>query len=123
MDAFCPIRKGKIQEVKNKIFRKLYDTKELKEETVNKLVQSEDLRNVAYDFGLSKKQKGKPHSDSSPTGKGTPKTNAKHSSNLCMREKKIKEAKERSQRGYYNNPEVFSKVAQRLIDLLGHDHN
>ena len=113
MDAFYPIRKEKIQEVKNKISRKLYDTKELKEKTVNKLVQSEDLRNGVYDFSLSKRQKGKPHLDSGPTEKITPKTN------LCVREEKIKEAKEKSQRGYYNNPEVFSRVAQRLIDLFG----
>ena len=113
MNAFYPIRKEKIQEVKNKISRKLYDTKELKEKTVNKLVQSEDLRNGVYDFNLSKRQKAKPHLDSGPTGKRTPKTN------LCVREEKIKKAKEKSQRGYYNNPEVFSRVAQRLIDLLG----
>lgn len=119
MDAFSHIRKGKIQEVKNKIFRKLYDTNELKGETVNKLVQSEDLRNGVYNLSLSKTQKGKPHSDSTTTGKRTPKTNAKHSPNLCMREEKIKEAKEKSRRDYYNNQEVFSKIAQRLIDLFG----
>jgi alanyl-tRNA synthetase len=112
MDAFGSIRKGKIQEVKSKIFRKLYDTKELKEETVNKLVQSEDLRKEVYDFNLAKREKGNSHSEASPTGKGTPKTN------LSVREKKIKEAKEKNQRGYYNNPEVFSKIAQRLIDLF-----
>jgi hypothetical protein len=119
MDAFYPIRKDKIQEVKNRIFRKLYDTKELKEGTVNKLVQSEDLRNVVYDFGSAKTHREKFHSDSSPPGKGTPQRNVKHSSNLSVREEKIKEAREKNQRGYYNNPQVFSKVAQRLIDLFG----
>ncbi|KPK77548.1 MAG: hypothetical protein AMJ89_02210 [candidate division Zixibacteria bacterium SM23_73] len=113
MDAFCPIRKEKIQEVKDKVFCKLYDTKELKEKTVNKLAQSEDLRNLVYDFTLSKREKEKTHSDSSPAGKGTPKRN------LSVREEKIKEVKEKNQRGYYNNREVFTKVAQRLIDLLG----
>jgi len=113
MDAFCPIRKERIQEGKNKVFRKLYDTKELKEKTVNKLVQSEDLRKVVYDFSSAKRQKTKPQSDSSPAGKKTPRTN------LSVREEKIREAKEKSQRGYYNNPEIFSKVAQRLMDMLG----
>ncbi len=119
MDAFHPIRKEKIQEVKNKVLRKLYDTKELKGRTVNKLVQSEDLRNVVCNFGSAKTHREKSHSDSSPTGKGTPKTDVKRSSNLGRREEKIKEAKEKSQRGYYNNPEVSSKVAQKLIDLFG----
>ena len=119
MDVFCPIRKEKIQEAKNNIFRKLYDTKELKEETVSKLVQSEDLRNLVYDFGSAKTHREKSHSDSSPTGKRTPRRNAEHSSNLSVREEKIKEAKEKSQRGYYNNREVSTKVAQRLIDLFG----
>jgi len=113
MDAFHPIRKEKIQEVKNKILHKLYDTKELKGRTVNKLVQSEDLRNVVCNFGSAKTHREKSHSDSSPTGKVTPKRN------LSVREEKIKEVKEKSQKGYYNNPQVFSKVAQRLIDLFG----
>ena len=112
MEAFSPIRKEKIQKAKNKIFRKLYDTKELKEKTVNKLVQSDDLRHVVCDLGSAKTRKEKSHSDSTPTGKGTPKTN------LCIREEKIQKAKEKSRKGYYNNPEVFSKVAQRLIDLF-----
>jgi hypothetical protein len=113
MDAFCPTRKEKIQEVKDKVTHKLYDTNELKQKTVNKLVQSEDLRKVVSDFSLAKRQKVQPHSDSSPTGKESSKTD------LCMRKEKVKEAKEKSQKGYYNNPKVFSKVAQRLIDSLG----
>ncbi|MCK4384938.1 MAG: hypothetical protein KAW52_01615 [candidate division Zixibacteria bacterium] len=113
MDVFSPIRKEKIQAVKNKMFRNLHDTKELKERTVNKLVQSDDLKNVVYDFSSAKTLREKSHSDSSPTGKGTPKRN------LSVRKEKIKEAKEKSQRGYYNNPKVFSKIAQRLIDLFG----
>jgi hypothetical protein len=119
MDAFCPIRRGKIQEVKNKVSRKSYDTKELKERTVNKLVHSEDPRNVVYGFGSTKTHRERSHSDSSPTGKGTPKRNVEHSWNSFVREEKIREVKEKSQRGYYNNREVFSKVAQRLIDLFG----
>jgi hypothetical protein len=113
MDALCRIRKEKVQEVKNKIFRKLYETKELKEKTVNKLVQSEDLRNVVYDFSLSKTQKAKPWSNTSSTAKRTSKGNS------SIREEKIIEAKEKSERGYYNNQEVFSKVAQRVMDLFG----
>lgn len=113
MDALCPMRKERIQEVKNNISRKLYETKELQEKTVSKLVQSEDLRNVVFDFSLAKTQKSRPHSDISSFGKPTPKAN------LPIRKEKIKEAKEKNKRGYYNNQEVFSKVAQRLIDLLG----
>ncbi|MCJ7578442.1 MAG: hypothetical protein MUO91_08335 [candidate division Zixibacteria bacterium] len=113
MDALCPIRKEKVQEVKNKILRKLYETKELKEETVNKLVRSEDLRNMVCNFNLAETHKPKPLSNTSLTGKGTPKAD------LSIREEKIKEAKEKSQKGYYDNQEVFSKVAQRLMDLFG----
>lgn len=113
MDAIHSNRKEKIQEVKTKVLRKLYDTKELREGTVNRMVQSEDLINVDREFSLSKTQKGKQHSDSNPTGKRVPKTD------FSVREKKMKEAKEKYRKGYYNSPEVFSKVAQRLIDLLG----
>ena len=112
MDAFSPIRTTRIEKVRGKIFRKLYDAKELKEETVNKLIQSEDLGSGAPKLDLSKTQKGRCHSDSSPPEKKSPKAN------LNAREKKIKEAKEKRQKGYYNHPEVFSKVAQRLIDLF-----
>ena len=113
MDALCSIRKEKVQEVKNKILRKLYETKELKEETVNKLVQSEDLRNMVCNFNLAHTHKPKPLSNISLTGKGTPKAD------LSIRKDKIKEVKEKSQKGYYDNQEVFSKVAQRLMDLFG----
>lgn len=115
MDMFHPIRKEKIQEVKNKIFRKLYETKELQEKTVNKLVQSEDLRNVIYNLSLAKtkKENAKPRSHLSSTEKRTPRVN------LYTREEKIKEAREKSQNGSYNTQEVFSKVAQRLMDLFG----
>jgi len=113
MDAFCPIRKEKVQEVKNKIFRKLYETKELKEKTVNKLVQSEDLRNVVYDFSLAKTHKAKLSSNTNSTGKGTSKAN------LPIRKEKIKEAKEKSRKGYYDSQEVFLKVAQRIMELFG----
>lgn len=112
MDAFSPIRGTRIEKVKGRIFRKLYDTKELKEETVNKLIRSEDLGSGVSHLSLSKTQRGSCHSDSSPPGKKTPKTD------LSVREKKIQEAKQKRQKGYYNNPEVFSKVAQRLIDLF-----
>lgn len=113
MDALCPIRKEKVQEVKNKILRKLYETKELKEETVNKLVQSEDLRNVVCDFNSAKSHKPNPLSNTSLTGKGTQKAD------LPLREEKIKKAKEKRKKGYYDNQEVFSEVAQRLMDLFG----
>ena len=113
MDAFSPIRKGKIQEVRNKIFGKLYDTKGLREKTANKLVQSGDIRNLAYDFSSAKRQKSKTRSDSSTTGRGKLKID------LDIRTEKVKEAKDKRQRGYYNNPEVFSKIAQRFVDLLG----
>jgi hypothetical protein len=113
MDPFCPIRKEKVQEAKHKIFRNLYETKELKERTVNKLVQSEDLRSVVYDFSLAKTHKTKLSSYANSTGKGTSKAN------LPTREEKIKEAKEKSRKGYYNSQEVFSKVAQRIMELFG----
>ena len=113
MDALYSIRKEKVQEIKNKILCKLYETKELKEETVNKLVQSEDLRNVVCDFNSAKPHKSNPLSNTSLTGKGTPKAE------LSSREEKIKKAKEKRKKGYYDNQEVFSKVAQRLMDLFG----
>jgi hypothetical protein len=113
MKAFCPIRKKRVQEAKNKISRKLYETRELKEKTVNKLVQSEDLRNLVHDFSLTKTQKAKPRSDTRSTGKRTPKAS------LFEREEKIKAAKEKTRKGYYESQEVFLKVAQRLMDLLG----
>lgn len=113
MDASCFIRKEKVQEAKHKILHKLYDTKELKEKTVNKLVQSEDLRNVVHNLSLAKTQKTKPQSAAGLIGKLALKTNS------CTREEKIKEAKERKERGYYDNQEVFAKVAQKLMELLG----
>jgi hypothetical protein len=113
MDALCPIRKEKVQEVKNKILGKLYETKELKEETVNKLVRSEDLRNMICDFNLAKTHKPKSLSNISLVGKGTSRAD------LSIREEKVKEAKEKRKKGYYDNQEVFSKVAQRLLNLFG----
>jgi hypothetical protein len=113
VETLCPIRKEKVQEVKNKILRKLYETKELKEETVNKLVQSEDLRNVVCDLNSVKPHKPNLLSNISLTGKGTPKADS------SLRKEKIKEAKEKRKNGYYNHQEVFSKVAQRLMDLFG----
>jgi len=115
MDAFHPIRKEKIQDAKNKVFRKLYDTKELKEKTVNKLVQSEDLRIVMHDTGVAKtkEQRTKP----CPNSSSAEKPNSK--ANLFIREEKVKEAKEKNKRGYYDNQETFSKIAQRLLDLFG----
>jgi hypothetical protein len=112
MNALSPTGKGRVEEVRSRIFRKLYDTKELKEGTVNKFVQSQDFRNGVSAFSMSKTPEVRGHSDSSRPAKRSPKA----SSNT--REKKIKEAMEKRQRGYYNNPEVFSKVAQRLIDLF-----
>jgi hypothetical protein len=76
---------------------------------VNKLARSEDLQNMVCGSSSGKRL----NPDSSTTGKKTEKIN------LYIREEKIKEAKEKSRRGYYNNPEVFSKIAQRLVDLLG----
>lgn len=119
MNAVFPIRKEKIQEVKNKIFRKLYDTNELKEETVNKLVQSEEFGNIVNNYTLSRGKKEKLHSDYGTTEKVSPKPNVNDSSNSGVRQEKIKEVKEKKRRGYYNSPEVFSKIAQRLIDLFG----
>lgn len=113
MDASRYIRENKVQAAKYKILHKLYDTKELKEKTVNKLVQSEDLRNVVHNLSLAKTQKAKSQSAASLTGKPALKTD------LCVREEKIKEAKERIKRGYYNNQEIFSKVAQKLVESLG----
>lgn len=112
MDAFSPIRKGKIQEIKNKVSRNLYDTKELREGMANRLLQSENLKNIVRELVLSKNQEKKSDSDSNQARKRSRKTNS------CIREKKIKEAKEKNRRGYYNRPEVFSKIAQRLIDSL-----
>jgi hypothetical protein len=112
MDASCYIRKNRVQVAKYKILHKLYDTKELKEKTVNKLVQSDDFRNVVHNLSLAKMQTAKPQSDADLTDKPALKTD------LCVREEKIKEAKEKTKRGYYNNQEIFSKVAQKLIESL-----
>jgi anti-sigma28 factor (negative regulator of flagellin synthesis) len=113
MDASRFIRENKVQEAKYKILNKLYDTKEFKEEMVNKLVQSEDLRNAVHNLSLAKTRKAKSQSVAGLTSKPALKTN------WCVRDEKIKEAKERIERGYYNNQEIFSKVAQKLIESLG----
>jgi hypothetical protein len=112
MDALSPRRELKIEMVKSRVSRKLYDTKELQEEMVNRLAQSEDFRGRVSQLSLSRKQKERHHSNSTPAEKRI------RTASLCVRKEKIEAAKERQRRGYYNNPEVFSKVAQRLIDLF-----
>jgi hypothetical protein len=76
-------------------------------------MQPDHLRNEVHRVNLSRSQVEKPDSDSTKKGKGATK---KH---LGVREERIREAKEKNRRGYYRNPEVTSKIAQRLIDLLG----
>ncbi len=36
-----------------------------------------------------------------------------------IRKKKIKEAKRKRRKGHYDSPEVYKKIADRLIDLFG----
>jgi hypothetical protein len=112
MDALSPRRELKIERVKSRVSRKRYDTKELQGEMANKLAQSEDFRSRVSQLSFSKTDKGIHHSNSTPAGKKIRKPS------LSVRKEKIKAAKERQKRGYYNNPEVFSKVAQRLLDLF-----
>jgi len=98
--------------VESNTLRNLHHTTELGGETVNRLGQSGDFGNGVTNFTSSKTQKGKRHADFSPA------RNKSVKASLGIRERKIKEAREKSQRGYYNKPEVFSKIAQRLIDLF-----
>ncbi len=71
------------------------------------------LRNRAHSFNLSKVQDGEHRLDSIPKDKAPVKKR------LYVRKERIREVRERSRRGYYSHPEVSSKIAQRLIDLLG----
>ena len=112
MDALSPRRELKIEAVKSKVSRKLYDTRELQEEMVNKLAQSDDFRSEVSHHSFSKTQKGRHRSNSTTAGKKIPKPS------LSVRKEKIEAAKERQRKGYYDNPEVFSRVAQKLIDLF-----
>jgi hypothetical protein len=112
MDTLSPIVKERIEQAKSRASRKSFDAKELKGETVNRFYQSEDFRNRFGDFAMSKTPKQGCHSDSGRPGTRAPKASS------SIREKKIREAKEKRQRGYYNDPEILSKVAQRLIDLF-----
>jgi hypothetical protein len=112
MDAFSPIRKARIAEVEGNILRKLYDTRELREKAVNKFAHSGDFGNGVTNFTMSNIQKRKRRTDLISAQKKSAKAS------LGNRDRKIKEAREKSQRGYYNKPEVFSKIAQRLIDLF-----
>ncbi|KPL05275.1 MAG: hypothetical protein AMJ73_01570 [candidate division Zixibacteria bacterium SM1_73] len=93
------------------MFRKLNDTKGLRGKG-GKLMQPDRFRNEIRSFGFSRRKGGKSHSDFTPEGKETAK------GRLCVREEKIKEAKKRSETGYYNNQEVFSRIAQRLMNLF-----
>lgn len=75
-------------------------------------MQPDRFRNEIRSFSFSSIKGGKSHSDFTPGGKETAK------GRLCVREEKVKEAKKRSQTGYYNNQEVFSRIAQRLMNLF-----
>ncbi len=79
---------------------------------MNQSVQSEDFISRISHVGRSKTQKGRALSDSTPPGGKFPKASPN------VRKKRIEQAREKNQRGYYNNPEVLSKVAQKLIYLF-----
>jgi len=55
---------------------------------------------------------------STPPGLSSTNTDKKSHFTLDIREEKIKEAKIRLAQGYYSRTEVYSKVAERIIDVL-----
>jgi hypothetical protein len=71
-------------------------------------------RNIGTGDTHNLKSPGKPTSSRlSPVN-----TNKSSSPPLDIREEKIKEAKIRLAKGYYSRVEVYSKVAERIIDTL-----